>query len=219
VKGNINHDLAVPEAHLRLGHDLRAALGKSRPVWIAASTHEGEEAAALEAHRQLLKAQPDAGLILVPRHPQRFADVARLLNASGLRWLQRSQGLPEADTQVFLGDSMGEMFAYFAAADLAFVGGSLVPVGGHNVLEPAALGLPVLFGPQMHNFVAARDLLLESEAAAPVADTADLARQLAQLCADPARRLRMGQAGKLAVAANRGALHKLLQLLAANTPG
>jgi len=219
VMGNIKFDLAVPEAQLRLGHDLRAALGKSRPVWIAASTHEGEEAAALEAHRQLLKAQPDAGLILVPRHPQRFADVARLLNASGLRWLQRSQGLPEADTQVFLGDSMGEMFAYFAAADLAFVGGSLVPVGGHNVLEPAALGLPVLFGPQMHNFVAARDLLLESEAAAPVADTADLARQLAQLCADPARRLRMGQAGKLAVAANRGALHKLLQLLAANTPG
>lgn len=213
VMGNIKFDMSVPEPQLRLGHRMREALGTQRPVWIAASTHEGEESAALEAHRQLLQQLPDAALILVPRHPQRFADAARLLNHSGLRWLQRSERMPEALTQVYLGDSMGEMFAYFAAADLAFVGGSLAPVGGHNVLEPAALGLPVLFGPHMHNFIAARDLLLERQSAIAVADAAELARQLGLLFGDAARRARMGEAGRAAVEANRGALKRLLSLL------
>ncbi|WP_029921891.1 lipid IV(A) 3-deoxy-D-manno-octulosonic acid transferase [Nevskia soli] len=218
VMGNIKFDMAVPEEQLRRGRELRAALGTSRPVWIAASTHEGEEQAALDTQRELLKRYPDSALILVPRHPQRFDEVAKLIERSGLRGVRRSAGAPDAQTQVLLGDSMGEMFAYFAAADAAFVGGSLVPVGGHNVLEPAALGLPVLFGPQMHNFVAARDLLLGCGAAQVIGDTAQLAAALAKLFGDAAQRARMGQAGKAAVEANRGALARLLALLGVAGP-
>jgi 3-deoxy-D-manno-octulosonic-acid transferase len=210
--GNIKFDLAVPEAQLELGRRLRAALG-GRPVWIAASTHEGEEEAALAAHRELRKLLPGAALILVPRHPQRFDGVAKLA-ARDFSCARRSTWNGEVlAADVLLGDSMGEMFAYFAASDAAFVGGSLVPVGGHNVLEPAALGLPVLFGPQMHNFIAARDLLLGENAAGQVADAAELAAALARLLRDPAQRSAMGEAGRRAVAANRGALQKLLGLL------
>jgi len=215
VMGNIKFDLALPEAQLALGRQLRAALG-TRPVWIAASTHEGEEAAALAAHRQLQATHPQAALILVPRHPQRFDGVARLVEKHGFALQRRSAWSKGAiDAPVLLGDSMGEMFAYFAAADLAFVGGSLVPVGGHNVLEPAALGLPVLFGPQMHNFVAARDLLLEQEAAEQLAGDDQLGPALARLLDDAPRRAAMGAAGRQAVAANRGALDRLLALLEA----
>jgi 3-deoxy-D-manno-octulosonic-acid transferase len=213
VMGNIKFDQALPEAQLQRGRELRATLGSARRVWIAASTHEEEEQAALAAHRALLQARPDAALILVPRHPQRFEAVARLVEASGLRWARRSQAQPDAATRVYLGDSMGEMFAYFAAADIAFVGGSLVAVGGHNVLEPAALGLPVLFGPHMHNFIAARDLLLGAQAACAVDDAAGLGRELLRLSGDAPLCLRMGQAGAQAVAANRGALQRLLTLL------
>ncbi len=215
VMGNIKFDMTVPEEQLRRGQELRAALGAARPVWIAASTHEGEEQAALAAHRELLRQRPDSALILVPRHPQRFDEVAKLVERSGLVGARRSQAAPDARTQVFLGDSMGEMFAYFAAADVAFVGGSLVAVGGHNVLEPAALGLPVLFGPHMHNFVAARDLLLQHQAAAAIGDAASLGAELIALFGDAARRARMGRAGQAAVEANRGALRNLLQLLGA----
>ncbi|MBL6749625.1 MAG: lipid IV(A) 3-deoxy-D-manno-octulosonic acid transferase [Nevskia sp.] len=213
VMGNIKFDLAVPPAQRERGRALRARLGAGRPVWAAASTHEGEEAAALAAHRELLARWPDAALILVPRHPQRFDEVARLVEKSGLRLARRSAGEPEPGTQVFLGDSMGEMFAYLAAADTAFVGGSLAPVGGHNVLEPAALGLPVLFGPHMHNFAAARELLLQAGAAYAVDGAATLAQRLGELFEAPALRARMGAAGSEAVAANRGAVERLLALL------
>jgi 3-deoxy-D-manno-octulosonic-acid transferase len=214
VMGNIKFDMSVPEEQLRRGRAFRDLLGAARPVWIAASTHEGEEQAVLDAHRALLGALPDAGLILVPRHPQRFDEVAKLVERSGLVSVRRSAGAPDARTQVLLGDSMGEMFSYFAAADVAFVGGSLVPVGGHNVLEPAALGLPVLFGPHMHNFVAARDLLLQHQAALQI-DGAGLVPALRELFGGASRRGAMGAAGKAAVEANRGALHKLLRLLGA----
>ncbi|MEQ1439260.1 lipid IV(A) 3-deoxy-D-manno-octulosonic acid transferase [Fontimonas sp. SYSU GA230001] len=216
--GNIKFDQAVPEAQIAAGQALRGRLGAQRPVWIAASTHEGEEDAALAAHRLLLQSRPDALLILVPRHPQRFDAVARLVEKSGLSCTRRSA----MDTahpsrlapHVLLGDSMGEMFMYFAAADLAFVGGSLVPVGGHNVLEPAQLGKPVLFGQHMHNFVAARDLLLEAGGGLQI-DAAGLAAVLRSLLADTARREAMGSAARAAVAANRGACDRLLALIEA----
>jgi 3-deoxy-D-manno-octulosonic-acid transferase len=213
VMGNIKFDMSVPEALLRRGRDFRERLGAARPVWIAASTHEGEEQAALEAQRALLQELPEAALILVPRHPQRFDEVARLVERAGLRQARRSAGEPDAATQVWLGDSMGEMPAYFAAADIAFVGGSLAPVGGHNVLEPAALGLPVLFGPHMHNFVAARELLLGHQAAQELAAAEALAPALRALFGDAPRRAAMGAAGRAAVEANRGALDRLLRLL------
>ena len=211
VMGNIKFDMALPEAQIDKGRALRAGV----PCWIAASTHEGEEEAALIAHLEVRKALPDARLILVPRHPQRFDAVEKLVQKSGLP-VQRRSALDQASpgAAVLLGDSMGEMFMYFAMADVAFVGGSLVPVGGHNLLEPAALGLPVLFGPQMHNFVAARDLLLARHAAEQVTDAAMLAQRLLQLLRDRPRAQAMGLAGQQAVAANRGALDKLLALLA-----
>jgi 3-deoxy-D-manno-octulosonic-acid transferase len=213
VVGNIKFDLAVPAPQVRAGRQWRELFGAARPVWIAASTHEGEEQAALDAHTAVLKLLPEAVLILVPRHPQRFDEVAQRLRRSGLVMTRRSQAEPDARTQVLLGDSMGEMFLYYGAADAAFVGGSLAPLGGHNVLEPAALGLPVLFGPHMHNFVAARDLLLECGAARGVANAAGLAPALLELLGNPAERARMGAAGQAAVEANRGALRRLLKLL------
>ena len=226
VIGNLKFDLALPEARIDEGGRLRDRFGV-RPVWIAASTHDGEEAAALAAHAAVLELQPDALLVLVPRHPQRFDAVWSLIEGVGLAGERRSRLLaldksghaPDlVDTQVFLGDSMGEMFLYLGMADVAFVGGSLVPIGGHNVLEPAALGLPVLFGPQMHNFVAARELLLERDAAIEIADAAQLAEELAVLLAHPERCQTMGEAGAAAVAGNRGALKRLLTIIEAQIP-
>lgn len=213
--GNLKFDQSVPEAQLEAGRALRERLGERRPVWIAASTHEGEEEIVLAAHCELRRTLPDALLVLVPRHPQRFDGVARLVERSGLSCRRRSRLDAEdaSSAPVLLGDSMGEMFMYFAAADVAFVGGSLVPVGGHNVLEPALLGKPVLFGPHMHNFVAARELLLGAGAAVEVGERL-LADSLAALLGDAQRRERMGEAGYAAVAANRGARERLLALIA-----
>jgi len=213
--GNIKFDLEIDPARLALGEQLRSALGSERCVWIGASTHEGEESALLAAHQQILQSQPQAVLILVPRHPQRFDDVAAQVQRLGLRLQRRSQWQAPAtlaETQVLLGDSMGEMFAYFAASDVAFVGGSLAPIGGHNVLEPAALGLPVLFGPVMHNFLPARQLLLD--AGACIETSADgIAAAVLKLLQDPAARQRMGDAGRAAVAANRGTRDRLLSMI------
>jgi 3-deoxy-D-manno-octulosonic-acid transferase len=222
VMGNLKFDLDLPEVQLAAGASLRNALGKDRPVWIAASTHEEEEQAALDAHLALLELYPTAALILVPRHPQRFDHVWQLISDSGLivERRTRSAALAKAGyaqslatTQVFLGDSMGEMFVYLAAADIAFVGGSLVDIGGHNVLEPAALGVPVMFGPHMENFALARASLLACGAAIEVEDAPALTAELAVLLGEPGRRAAMGRAGLGAVAGSRGALQRLLALL------
>jgi 3-deoxy-D-manno-octulosonic-acid transferase len=218
VMGNIKFELGVPHEKLEEGVALRHDVFGDRPIWIAASTHEGEEEQVLTAHKAVLHRQPDAILILVPRHPQRFDAAARAVERAGFCCLRRTTlatATQSASTapRVLLGDTMGELFTYFAAADIAFVGGSLVPVGGHNVLEPAAVGLPVLFGPHMFNFVQARSLLLEVGAAREVLGFAALAGAIGELMADPSLRSRMGQAGRAAVEANRGALDRLLTLL------
>lgn len=216
--GNIKFDLDLPESQLRFGAQLRERLGAGRFTWAAVSTHDGEEAAAVAAHRHLMRKHPDALLLLVPRHPQRFGEAGQAVTAAGLSLLRRSS-LDDADdaplhAEVLLGDSMGEMFAYLATADAVFVGGSLVPVGGHNVLEPAALGRPVLFGPQMFNFVEARELLLAAGAAVEVDGTEALADAITELAGDPDRRSRIGEAGRQAVTANRGALQRILDRVA-----
>jgi len=216
VLGNLKFDLELPADQVAAGRVLRARWGAGRPVWIAASTHEGEEAAALQAHRILLSRLRQAVLVLVPRHPQRFDAVARLAVASGLRCARRSAVGGEAalqDVQVLVGDSMGEMAMYFGTADVAFVGGSLVEVGGHNVLEPAALGLPVLFGPHMFNFEQARALLLEHGAARQIGGLLELEPALSKLFHDDAAREAMGRAGREVLHANRGALERLLNLI------
>lgn len=218
VVGNLKFDFEMPAERVARGRVLREALGRERPVWIAASTHEGEEEIALNAHRILLGRFPGAALILVPRHPERFNTVARIINRSGLDFLRRSAWdfsplASRVTPHVLLGDSMGELPMYLAAADVAFVGGSLVPVGGHNVLEPAALGVPVLFGPHLFNFESARTLLLERGAARALENGLQLAPAIGGLLADPAKRAQMGRAGQEAVAANRGALERLLAMI------
>lgn len=219
--GNLKFDLEIPEERVEEGRRLRAWIGADRPVWVAASTHEGEEDIVLDAHRKARSQFKDLLLILVPRHPERFNKVGTLAmrrgfvyrRHTGLDLSQPPQGGKAFMGNLIIGDTMGQMFTYLAAADVAFVGGSLVDVGGHNVLEPAALGLPVLFGPHMHNFEDARRLLLEHDAAFEVEDAHDLATHVAELFMVPERRRECGAAGREAVAGNRGAVERLLEII------
>lgn len=216
VTGNLKFDVTPPPAQLDLGRRLRAAFGADRPVWLAASTREGEEERVLDAFAAL--GVPDALLTLVPRHPQRFDEVAELLARRGLRYQRRSANVPvPADVAVVLGDSMGELFAYYAAADVAFVGGSLLPLGGQNLIEACAVGVPVLVGPHTFNFEEATRLAIDAGAALRVADAAGLARAVGALLGDPARRARMAAAGREFAARHRGATARTLAGISTGT--
>jgi 3-deoxy-D-manno-octulosonic-acid transferase len=194
---------------------LRAAYGL-KPVWVAGSTHAGEDEQVLEAHALLQAQRPDSLLLLVPRHKDRFAAVADLLARRGVKFARRSgmtvDALP-ADTQVLLVDTIGELLALYASADVAFVGGSLMPIGGHNLLEPAALGLPVLTGPSHFNSKEIALLLLRRGAALQVANPEELAAALQRLLDEPAERRRIGSIGKAIVESNRGSVERLLALI------
>jgi len=212
VTGSIKFDLTIdPELKSR-AQTLRASWGATnRPVWIAASTHAGEDEIVLAAHRQLLQRHPDSLLILVPRHPERFGAVHALCQRAGLRTVCRSSGQPVVGAdQVLLGDTMGELLFLYALADVAFVGGSLVPNGGHNLLEPAALGLPVLSGPHLFNFLEIAEQLRGAGGLAEVAGGEALALQLLRLLNEPGLRQRMGCAGLAVLQRNQGALERLL---------
>ncbi|KAB7627339.1 lipid IV(A) 3-deoxy-D-manno-octulosonic acid transferase [Alkalilimnicola sp. S0819] len=211
VVGNIKFEQEIPQALRARGEALRAQLGADRPVWVAASTHAGEDEQLLAAHRRVRARHPACALILVPRHPERFDAVAALCERQGWRLALRSAGAPDESTEVLLGDSMGEMPLYFAAADLAFMGGSLVSVGGHNPLEPAALGLPVLSGPAVFNFQEIMDAMSEAGALELVADEAALAERAASLLGDRDVARAMGQRGRALLARHRGVLTQLLQ--------
>ncbi|WP_259757697.1 lipid IV(A) 3-deoxy-D-manno-octulosonic acid transferase [Pseudomonas sp. GCEP-101] len=212
VTGSIKFDLTIDPELLARAADLRDQWqARQRPIWIAASTHAGEDEIILAAHRQLLEKHPGALLILVPRHPERFNPMAELCTREGLRTLRRSTGeLVTADTQVLLGDTMGELLFLYALADVAFVGGSLVPNGGHNLLEPAALGKPVLSGPHLFNFLEIAAQLREVGALREVADAPSLAVAVAALWDEPASAARMAEAGLGVMKANQGALERLL---------
>ncbi|MBD9501502.1 lipid IV(A) 3-deoxy-D-manno-octulosonic acid transferase [Pseudomonas sp. BGr12] len=212
VTGSIKFDLTIDPELLARASDLRSQWqALQRPVWIAASTHAGEDEIILAAHRQLLEKHPDALLILVPRHPERFNPMFELCSREGLRTLRRSTGEQvKADTQVLLGDTMGELLFLYALADVAFVGGSLVPNGGHNLLEPAALGKPVLSGPHLFNFLEIAAQLREVGALREVADAPSLAVAVAALWDEPASAERMADAGLGVMRANQGALERLL---------
>ena len=211
--GSVKFDMSLDDTVRQAAGDLRAAIGE-RPVWIAASTHPGEDEPVLAAHKALLGAAPQTLLVLVPRHPERFDSVAQLVRQQGLDLARRSkQDTIAADTQVYLADTMGELLMLFGVADVAFVGGSLVPVGGHNLLEPAGWGKPVLTGPHLHNFTAISNLL-DDAGALTLVDNADaLAIALQGLFRHPERRQSQGQAAAAVVDANRGALEKGLELI------
>ncbi|WP_372637822.1 lipid IV(A) 3-deoxy-D-manno-octulosonic acid transferase [Alcanivorax jadensis] len=211
--GSVKFDMSLDHTVRQAAGDLRAAIGE-RPVWIAASTHPGEDELVLTAHKALLETAPNTLLVLVPRHPERFDSVAQLVRQRGLGLARRSkQEAVAADTQVYLADTMGELLMLFGVADVAFVGGSLVPVGGHNLLEPAGWGKPVVTGPHLHNFTAISDLLDEAGALTLVDNADALAIALQALFHHPEKRQRQGQAAAAVVEANRGALEKGLQLI------
>jgi 3-deoxy-D-manno-octulosonic-acid transferase len=215
ITGSIKFDVKIPASLTEQAAVLRRDWGLQRPVWIAASTHEGEDEWALEAHRSVRARFPTALLVLVPRHPERFARVAALCRDQGWPTVLRSERQPTAaETAVFVGDSMGELLLFFAASDLAFIGGSLIPHGGHNPLEAAAQRVPVLFGPHMFNFEEIARLLLEAGAAREVGDSGQLADSVVHWLADPAARHAAGERGIAVVEANKGARDAVLDMVA-----
>lgn len=214
VTGNLKFDLAIDDTALALGSEFRQRFGETRPLWVAGSTRDGEEALILDA----LAAHPlppGTLTVIVPRHPQRFAAVAELLRQRGVPFVRRSDNGPvPADIDVVLGDSMGELTGYYAASDVAFVGGSLVPLGGQNLIEPIATGLPTLVGPHMFNFAEATAKALAAGAALEVPDAAGLVTAVASLLANPGRREAMREAALAFREAHRGSADRLWAWLA-----
>ncbi|KVL88462.1 lipid IV(A) 3-deoxy-D-manno-octulosonic acid transferase [Burkholderia stagnalis] len=230
VLGNLKFDMTTPPELAARGRAWRDAIG-TRPVWVAASTRENEEALVLQAFDAVKT--PDALLILVPRHPQRFGEVEALVARSNRKCVRRSAwaadaaalaaGRPAApplpsDVTVLLGDSMGELGAYYAAADVAFIGGSLLPLGGQNLIEACAVGVPVLIGPHVFNFTQATADAVAAGAALQIEDPLDLAHVLDALFADHVRRVAMGAAGAAFAARHRGATARSVDVLAALLP-
>lgn len=216
VTGSIKFDLHVDEQLIVEAQALKTSWEKSeRPIWIAASTHEGEDIQILQAHQQLLQQDADALLILVPRHPERFNAVYQLCVEQGMQTLRRSTQVPvQAAQQVLLGDTMGEMLLLYALADVAFVGGSLVGHGGHNVLEPAALGKAVISGPHYFNFLDIVGQMQQAGALREVSNASELAAAVQQLWHNQEQRDAMQQAGYQVLHNNQGALNRLLDVLA-----
>lgn len=216
ICGNLKFDLTPPIALCTLGTSWRQLLG-NRPTLIAASTHPDEEIQVLAAFHLIRQQIPNTLLILVPRHPERFTDVAALCQQQHYQVLRRSCITADSACDILLGDSMGELWAYYAAADVAFVGGSLVPQGGHNLLEPAALGLPVLAGPHLHNFSQITAFLQTAGALEIVADATALANTCLAYLQNPALRHAQGQRAQQVVQENQGALARycahILQLI------
>lgn len=226
VTGNLKFDLQLAPDLLDKAHALRAQLGNDRFIWIAASTHEGEEEIILAAHQQLRAKIPTALLILVPRHPDRFDAIAKLC-AQQFATVRRSEqklqtddaeGVNQSstctqDTAVYLGDTMGEMMLMYAASDVAFVGGSLITRGGHNILEPGALGKPILSGPHVFNFKEICEMFVKGDALVTVNNADQLAQQIIHLAQDAQARAALGARGLQILNANRGALQKQLDVI------
>jgi len=215
VTGNIKFDFDLNPLVPGRGTAFRAEHAPGRPIWVAASTHGDEEQVVLAAHQNVLERFPDALLLLVPRHPERFATVASLIDKTGLAYVTRSSGHQcTATDSVYLGDSMGELMTFYAATDVAFVGGSLAPrIGGHNLLEPAALGLPVLTGPHFFNTPEIANLMIEDSAAQVVHDANEIAERVVALFGEPVERQWRGGAGQKVVDNNRGTLTRVLDLI------
>lgn len=219
ITGNIKFDVEQPSDLAERGRNVRAELFGERPVWIAASTHEGEEGTVLETQQKLLERFPELLLVLVPRHPQRFAAVRDLIDKQGMNMVARTEGRPcEASTAVFLGDTMGELTLFYATSDVAFVGGSLLPIGGHNLLEPAALGLPLISGPHVFNAQEIADMFIETGACRVVAGAEQMADAVEELLSDRDKARSRGELGRQILERNRGALERLLAMIEALLP-
>lgn len=216
VIGNIKFDLTLDEPLRTRAAQLRVQwqAGCRRPVLLAASTHRGEDDILLDAFERIRQQFPALLLVLVPRHPERFDEVTQRCLARGLNAVRRSSGKSPAKTdQVLIGDTMGELLVFFGACDIAFVGGSLVPTGGHNLIEPAAWQVPVLSGPHLFNFADVSRLLLEAGGMAICKDARSIANTVIGLLGDPGAAARMGEAAKVVAEKNRGALDRLLAVI------
>ncbi|MDH3972597.1 MAG: lipid IV(A) 3-deoxy-D-manno-octulosonic acid transferase [Gammaproteobacteria bacterium] len=214
VTGNLKFEQRVPPSLLERAEVLRRDWGVGRTVWVAGSTHEGEDELLLDAFRQLRERFSDCLLVLVPRHPERFESVAELCRQKNYNTLLRSAAVPcTPATEVYIGDSMGELPLFYAASDVAFVGGSLVPHGGHNMLEPAALGVPVVTGPHVFNFVEICELLQQAGACVKVENVGGLSDTLSLWLEDANQRHRVGQRGRDTVEKNRGALQSVMAMI------
>ena len=214
VTGNIKFDVELHEGLERSGDEFRRDNFGGRHVWVAASTHEHEEEQVLRAHKVLCERFPDSLLVLIPRHPERFSVVRRFLEKSDFRYISRTDRMPcTPDIEVFLGDTMGEVPFFYAACNVAFVGGTLVPVGGHNLLEPAAVGKPVITGPYLYNTQDIVDKFQKHGALITVNNPVELGTAVANLFANPERASDIGNRGRQIVRQNRGALDRLLRLL------
>jgi 3-deoxy-D-manno-octulosonic-acid transferase len=212
VTGNLKFDIVPPAAMLELGRQLRDKFGTTRKILLAASTREGEETLILEALEHILVS--GLLLVIVPRHPQRFADVANLLEQRGIAFQRRSEGrVVPPEIRVVLGDSMGEMFGYYAAADLAFIGGSLLPFGGQNLIEACAVGTPVLVGPHTYNFAEVTQLAIKAGAALQVQDYSGLIEPINNLLVNPSALSEMRRQCDRFVQSNRGATDRSVQIV------
>jgi len=216
--GNLKFDIHPPDPAPLLAA-FHAHVPAGRVIWIAASTHEGEEQPVMDLHARVLECYPDALLLWAPRHPERFARVEALARGQGWRVATRSvEQWPAADTQVFVLNTLGELMPFFACAQVAFVGGSLQAIGGHNLLEPAAMGTAVITGPHLHNFAEISRRMSEAGALSIRDDAAQLGDELLRLLGDAAARQQMVQAGAALVANGRGALERTLELIGPRLP-
>lgn len=214
VVGNIKFDFEIPEQTRARGRQLRERHAAGRPIWVAGSTHRGEEQAALEAHERVREAHRGALLVIAPRHPPRFAEVGSWLEQRGVKLARRSRNETcGASTEVLLLDTLGELLDFYAAADVVFVGGSLVPAGGHNLLEPAALGRAILAGPHQSSAGEVARVLIERGAVEIVRDARELGEAVGGLLASEEARARMGDRARAAVEESRGALGRVLALI------
>ncbi|GHL95154.1 hypothetical protein ECZU38_52280 [Escherichia coli] len=214
VTGSLKFDISVTPQLAAKAVTLRRQWAPHRPVWIATSTHEGEESVVIAAHQALLQQFPNLLLILVPRHPERFPDAINLVRQAGLSYITRSSGeVPSTSTQVVVGDTMGELMLLYGIADLAFVGGSLVERGGHNPLEAAAHAIPVLMGPHTFNFKDICARLEQASGLITVTDATTLVKEVSSLLTDADYRSFYGRHAVEVLYQNQGALQRLLQLL------
>ncbi|MGR9088060.1 MAG: lipid IV(A) 3-deoxy-D-manno-octulosonic acid transferase [Gammaproteobacteria bacterium] len=212
--GNMKFDLEIPEAMIESGLNIKRHLFNDRFVWLIASTHKEEEAIFIDLYKKIKAKIPELLLVLVPRHPERFGEVRVLCEQHRLNVVSRTTGLAcGVDTDVYLADTMGELKTLYAASDVAFVGGSMVPVGGHNILEAAAVGVPVMFGPHMANFKEIADAVLQQEAAVQCLNKNEIAESLLKLYAEPSLRSALAEKCRCFVRSNQGAISRIQEIL------
>jgi len=214
VVGNLKFDIAIPQSIKEEAEPLRHYFSVNRPVWMAASTHPGEEEIILNAHKRILSKYPDAILILAPRHPERSEKLSLLCKKMNFSLVRRTEEISfDSNHNVFLLDTLGELQLYYAASEVAFVGGSLVNTGGQNMLEPASLNLPIITGPYAYNFFEVSRLLLENEALLLAANDEQLALNVIELLSDANRRHVMGERAKAVILVNRGSSERAAALI------